>query len=229
MLMVLQAALALALRAAGCGERVAVGTPVAGRDDEALGALVGFFVNTLVLPTDTSGDPAFAELLERVRDTDFAAYAHQGLPFDLLVEHLNPPRTPGVHPLFQTMLTLVTAAPDDAPFPFGGLTGRFRADGPATTKFDLTAACVEHRDADGTPTGLDLGLEYARDVLDEATARLLLGSLERALRAAAEEPEAPIADAALLGPDDRRSLDERRERVAALAARQAADAEAAAR
>ncbi|MET7343365.1 amino acid adenylation domain-containing protein [Streptomyces sp. NPDC087866] len=229
MLMVVQAALALALRAAGCGERVAVGTPVAGRDDEALAALVGFFVNTLVLPTDTSGDPAFTELLERVRDTDLAAYAHQGLPFDLLVEHLNPPRTPGVHPLFQTMLTLVTAAPEDAPFAFGGLTGRFRADGPATTKFDLTAACVEHRDAGGTPAGLDLNLEYACDVLDEGTARLLLGALERALRKAAEDPEAPVADAALLGPDDRWSLDERRERVTALNARQAADAEAAAR
>ncbi|MFF7337771.1 amino acid adenylation domain-containing protein [Streptomyces sp. NPDC008163] len=227
MLMVLQAALALALRAAGCGERVALGTPVAGRDDEALGALVGFFVNTLVLPTDTSGEPAFAELLERVRDTDLGAYEHQGLPFDLLVEHLNPPRTPGVHPLFQTMLTLRTAAPDDAPFAFGALTGRFRADGPATTKFDLTAACVEHRTADGTPAGLELALEYARDVLDEDTARLLLDALERALRAAAERPGAPVADSVLLGDEERLALAGRRERVAALAVRQAADAEAA--
>ncbi|MFE7628058.1 amino acid adenylation domain-containing protein [Streptomyces sp. NPDC057509] len=224
MLMVLQAALALALRAAGCGDRVALGTPVAGRDDEALGALVGFFVNTLVLPTDTSGDPAFTELLERVRDTDLAAYTHQGLPFDLLVEHLNPPRTPGVHPLFQTMLTLRTAAPADAPFAFGGLTGRFTADAPATTKFDLTAACVEHREADGTPAGLELGLEYARDVLDEETARLLLGALERALLSAADRPAAPVTDTALLGADERGSLDERRTRTAALAARQAADA-----
>ncbi|MFJ7083899.1 amino acid adenylation domain-containing protein [Streptomyces griseus] len=229
MLMVLQAALGLALRAAGCGERVAVGTPVAGRDDEALGALVGFFVNTLVLPTDTSGAPAFAELLERVRDTDLAAYDHQGLPFDLLVEHLNPPRTPGVHPLFQTMLTLLTAAPDDTPSDFGGCTGRFRADAPATTKFDLTAACVEHRDADGAPAGLELNLEYACDVLDEGTARLLLGALERALHTAARDPEERVDDVVLLNDDDRWSLDERRERVAALTARQAADAEAAAR
>ncbi|PZT77559.1 MULTISPECIES: non-ribosomal peptide synthetase [unclassified Streptomyces] len=229
MLMVLQAALALALRAAGCGERVAVGTPVAGRDDEALGALVGFFVNTLVMPADTSGDPAFGELLERVRDTSLAAYAHQGVPFDLLVERLNPPRTPGVHPLFQTMLTLRTAAPDDAPFAFGGLTGRFRADGPATTKFDLTAACVEHRGADGAPAGLELGLEYARDVLDEGTARLLLDALERALRTAAERPGTPVTDTELLGADDRWSLAARRTRVAALRAQRAAEAAAAAR
>ncbi|MGW2836667.1 amino acid adenylation domain-containing protein [Streptomyces sp. NPDC001493] len=222
MLMVLQAALALALRAAGCGDRIAVGTPVAGRDDEALGALVGFFVNTLVLPTDTSGDPSFTELLERVRDTDLAAYAHQDIPFDLLVEHLNPPRTPGVHPLFQAMLTLRTAAPADAPFAFGGLSGTFRADGPTTTKFDLTAACVEHRGADGTPAGLELGMEYARDVFDEATARLLLSSLEQALRTGAERPGAPVADTALLGTGDRRSLDDRRARTAVRAAREAA-------
>ncbi|WP_069169905.1 non-ribosomal peptide synthetase [Streptomyces griseus] len=229
MLMVLQAALGLALRAVGCGDRVAVGTPVAGRDDEALGALVGFFVNTLVLPTDTSGDPAFSELLERVRDTDLAAYAHQGIPFDLLVEHLNPPRTPGVHPLFQTMLTLRTAAPADAPFAFGGLTGTFRADPPATTKFDLTAACVEHRRADGTPAGIELGLEYARDIFDEETARLLLRALEQALRAAADRPGEPVADTALLGAGDRRTLDDRRARTAVLSARKAADALADAR
>ncbi|MFG2594484.1 amino acid adenylation domain-containing protein [Streptomyces sp. NPDC048462] len=226
MLMVLQAALGLALRAAGCGDRVAIGTPVAGRDDEALGALVGFFVNTLVLPTDTSGDPAFTELLERVRDTDLASYAHQGLPFDLLVEHLNPPRAPGVHPFFQTMLTLRTAAPADAPFAFGPLTGSFSAGDLATTKFDLTAACVEHRGTDGTPTGLELGVEYARDILDEETARLLLSALERALRTAADRPGTPVADTALLGAGDRRALDDRRARTAARVARNAVDAQA---
>ncbi|MFI9119746.1 amino acid adenylation domain-containing protein [Streptomyces bikiniensis] len=216
LLMVLQAALGLALRAAGAGERLALGTPVAGRDDEALDDLVGFFVNTLVLPTDTTGAPSFADLLDRVRDTDLAAFAHQRLPFDLLVEHLNPPRTPGVHPLFQVMLTLRAAGPDPETFSFGGLTGRFPAgEGPATTKFDLTAACVDHRDADGAPGGLALALEYARDVLDEDVPRLLLAALETALRTAADDPAAPVTDERLVPAADRRALDARRDRAAA--------------
>ncbi|MEU0404962.1 amino acid adenylation domain-containing protein [Streptomyces sp. NPDC006197] len=214
LLMVLQSALALALRAAGAGERTVLGTPVAGRDDEALDDLVGFFVNTLVLPTDTTGAPAFTDLLHRVRDTDLAAFAHQRLPFDLLVEHLNPPRTPGVHPLFQVMLTLRTTGPDAGPFRLGAVEGRFAGEGPATAKFDLTAAFEELRDTDGAPAGLRLGLEYARDVLDEDTARVLLTALERALRAAAEHPGAPVQDTGLVDPATRHALDERRARTA---------------
>ncbi|MFF5388177.1 amino acid adenylation domain-containing protein [Streptomyces sp. NPDC013012] len=222
-LMVLQAALALALRASGAGDRVAVGTPVAGRDDEALDDLVGFFVNTLVLPADTSGEPAFTGLLDRVRDTVLAAFDHQGLPFDLLVEHLNPPRTPGVHPLFQVMLTLRTTGTGEETFRFGATGGRFAADGPVTTKFDLTAACEELRDADGAPAGLRIALEYATDVLDEDTARLLLTALERALRTAADRPGDPVPDTALVAPADRLALDARRARAAARAAETAAE------
>ncbi|MFE0738809.1 amino acid adenylation domain-containing protein [Streptomyces sp. NPDC058855] len=218
-LMVLQAALALALRAAGAGDRTALGTPVAGRDDEALDDLVGFFVNTVVLPTDTSGTPAFTALLDRVRDTDLDAFAHQGLPFDLLVERLGPPRLPGVHPVFQVMLTLRTAGPDENSFALGGLTGRFTTDeAPATTKFDLTAACVDHRDATGAPAGLSLALEYARDVFDEDVPRLLLTALARALRAAADTPGTPVRDETLIPAADRRALDARHARAAAPAA-----------
>ncbi|MFF7443572.1 amino acid adenylation domain-containing protein [Streptomyces sp. NPDC008122] len=218
LLMVLQSALGLALRAAGAGERTVLGTPVAGRDDEALDELVGFFVNTLVLPTDTSGDPAFTELLHRVRDTDLAAFAHQRLPFDLLVEHLNPPRTPGVHPLFQVMLTLRTTGPDGGPFRLGALEGRFAGEAVATTKFDLTAAFEELRDGEGAPAGLRFGLEYAQDVLDEDTVRILLAALERALHAAAAHPGDRVPDTGLVDPATRHALDERRARTAETAA-----------
>ncbi|MFD1147579.1 amino acid adenylation domain-containing protein, partial [Saccharothrix hoggarensis] len=198
--MVLQSAFAALLTRLGAGTDIPIGTPVAGRTDDALDDLVGFFVNTLVLRTDTSGDPTFRQLLDRAKDTDLAAYAHQDVPFERLVEVLNPRRSLARHPLFQVMLTLQNNS--EATIALPGL----RADAyPATgggAKFDLSLSLSE-RHANGAPDGVDGMLAYRTDLFDEDTAQRIAGWFERLLAAAAADPDQPIGALDLLDDAER--------------------------
>ncbi|WP_411077444.1 amino acid adenylation domain-containing protein [Streptomyces sp. cmx-10-25] len=202
--MVLQAALAVLLRAHGAGEDVPLGTPVAGRTDEALDDLVGFFVNTLVLRTDLSGDPTFAEVLDRVREFDLAAYAHQDVPFERLVDALDPERAQNRHPLFQTMLVLQNHAGASVDLP--GLTVTEQPVRTGISKFDLTFTFTERRDEEGRPDGLDGHLEFATDLFAPATAHALAARLTRLLGALAAAPDRPVRTAEVLTADERAAL-----------------------
>ncbi|MCX5401661.1 non-ribosomal peptide synthetase [Streptomyces sp. NBC_00102] len=203
--MVLQAALAVALHAHGAGTDIPLGTAAAGRSDEALGDLVGFFVNTVVLRTDLSGDPTFRELLERVREFDIAAFSHGDLPFERIVEAVNPERSGGHHPLFQTMLVLQNQDRTDLDLP--GITTRDRSRHTGISKFDLTFSLTEldssERDFAGSPAGIGGYLEYATDLFDAATAHGLSDRFARVLTLAVADPDLPVGDLDPLGPDER--------------------------
>ncbi|UBI40840.1 amino acid adenylation domain-containing protein [Streptomyces mobaraensis] len=198
--MTLQATLATLLTRLGAGTDIPLGTATAGRTDQALDELVGFFVNTLVLRTDTSGDPTFAELLRRVRETDLAALAHQDLPFERLVEELNPERTSARHPLFQTMFVLQNNAEATLDLPGTSITPR-QLDA-APTKFDLDFTFAERHTADGTPAGLRGTLHYAADLFDHGTATSLTQRLLRLVTAVTEAPDTPVGTLDLLSPQE---------------------------
>ncbi|MFF4418565.1 amino acid adenylation domain-containing protein [Streptosporangium sp. NPDC001559] len=209
--MVLQAGLAALLTRLGAGCDIPVGSPVAGRADEALDDLVGFFVNTLVLRTDTSGDPSFRELLARVREADLAAYAHQDVPFEHLVEALNPVRLPGRNPLFQVMLALENTPDDRTEVP--GLTVTPDPDyslyGLSGAKCDLLFGLSEG------PSGIHGVLQYATDLFDPGTAESIAGWLTRLLEAVAADPDVRIGQVELLTAGERRALAEKGDATAA--------------
>ncbi|MDU0291331.1 non-ribosomal peptide synthetase [Saccharothrix longispora] len=199
--MVLQAAVAALLTRLGAGTDIPLGTAVAGRSDESLDGLVGFFVNTVVLRTDTSGDPSFGELLERVRQADLAALAHQDVPFERLVEILNPPRSLSRHPLFQVMLVLQNTPEADLDLPGLAIDLEEVPGGPA--KFDLLLDLAETRDPAGRPAGLEGDLEHALDLFDEGTAATLVRRLVRLLEAVVADPSARLGDVDVLDPAER--------------------------
>ncbi|GGK23429.1 hypothetical protein GCM10010124_14880 [Pilimelia terevasa] len=193
--MVLQAAVAALLTRLGAGTDIPLGTPTAGRTDAALDDLVGFFVNTLVLRTDTGGDPTFGQLLERVRATDLAAYDHQDLPFERLVELLNPARSPARHPLFQVMVSHLGAG--GGPLELAGLEVADEPTGVQTALVDLSFDFAER--AGGA--GIDAELVYRTELFDAATAADLADRLVRLLAAAVARPAAPLSTLDVLGPD----------------------------
>ncbi|WP_033825537.1 amino acid adenylation domain-containing protein, partial [Kitasatospora sp. MBT63] len=188
--MVLQAGLSALLTRMGAGTDIPLGTPVAGRTDDAFDELVGLFINTLVLRTDTSGDPTFRDLLGRARETALAAYAHQDLPFEKLVEELGPGRSPAHHPLFQVLLALQNTPGGTLALP--GVSVRAEHVGLGAAKFDLTFNLVERHDEDGLPAGIDAMLEYRTDLFEAATADALADRLVRLLAHAAADPDRPI-------------------------------------
>jgi amino acid adenylation domain-containing protein len=181
-------------------EDLVVGAPVSGRHHEELAALLGFFSNTLALRTDLSGDPTFAELLERVRETMLGALTHQELPFEKLVEALNPERARSHSPIFQVLFgydivnsrrrALAGASAEQVPVP-----------GWESARFDLSI--VVHDLPDGA---LHLNVGYATDVFDGSTIERFIGHYRTLLEEAGRDPGQSLSRLAVLTAPERRTM-----------------------
>ena len=205
--MVLQAGLAALLTRLGGGSDIVIGSPVAGRGEGALDDLIGFFVNTLVLRTDTSGNPSFRALIGRVRSGNLLAYSHQEVPFERLVELLNPVRSLSRHPLFQVMLALQNNA--EVGFELPGLRACIEPVESVSAKFDLSLSLAEQRGAAGMPGGIKGVLEYAADLFEPGSIEALAGRLIRLLEGMVAAPERALGSLELLaGPERRQILEE---------------------
>ena len=171
-------------------EDILVGAPVAGRNQIETENLIGFFVNVLVLRTDLSGNPTFRDCLERVRKVVLGAYNHQEVPFEKLVETLQPERDLSYSPLFQVMFAL-----QNTPMPlleFSGLTLSPLAVDNGTAKFDLTLDLSE------TSDGIDGVIEYNSDLFDGDTIARMVGHFQTLLEAIAANPQQQVDQFPLL-------------------------------
>ena len=196
--MVLLAGFAALLHRWSGEEQVVVGSSIANRNRVETEGLIGFFVNLLALRTDLSGDPGFVELLARVRETTLGAYEHQDLPFDKLVEELQPERHASYGPICQVVFGMPN-----------GPAGELRMEGlelelveveRAAAKYDLHLT-LEERDL-----GLHGELEYATDLFDAATMARMAEQLGCLLAGAAARPQAKVSELPLLGAEERERL-----------------------
>ena len=196
--MTLLAAFQLLLQRHSGQDDIVVGSPIAGRNKVEVEGLIGLFVNTLVLRTDLSGDPTFMELLGRVREVALGAYAHQDLPFDKLVEELQPERDLSRNPLFQVMFILQNAPPAELDLP--GIKPSVQSAQRVTAKFDLTLAMIKKSD------GLRGMLEYNSDLLDAATAESLADHFQTLLKGFLADPDQPVGELPMLSEAERKKL-----------------------
>ncbi len=175
-----------------------VGTPIANRNRAEIEGLIGLFMNTLVMRSDLSGNPSFRELLGRVQETALGAYAHQDLPFEKLVEELNPERDLGRSPIFQALLSLQNTPMQ--PLELLGLKlSRMKADS-GTSKFDLSLYAIEK------PEGLSCAFEYNTDLFNADRIERMQGHLQALLEGIVAHPEQRLSELPLLPESEKHRL-----------------------
>jgi amino acid adenylation domain-containing protein len=178
---------------------IALGTPIANRNRGEIEDLIGFFVNTLVIRTDLSGNPSFRQLLKRVREVTLAAFAHQDLPFEKLVEELHPQRDLSQTPLFQAVFAM-----QNFPLPLfstAGLSFEPLEIDTATAKFDLTLSVMPVEQG-----GLLASLEYSSELFENSTIVRMVTHLQNLLAGILDDPLRRVGDLPLLSEQERRLI-----------------------
>jgi amino acid adenylation domain-containing protein/FkbH-like protein len=196
--MVLLAAFQTLLHRYSGQEDIVVGAPIAGRNRLETENLIGFFVNTLALRTDLSGNPAFRELMRRVRRTTLDAFEYQDLPFEKLVDELNPQRNLSYPPLFQAMFVLQNAPRE--PFELPGIRVSSEPQERHTSKFDLTLFMTAEGEV------LRAELEYNTDLFDPTTIERMLRNFRTLLEGIVADPGQPIGELPLQSPEERHQV-----------------------
>jgi amino acid adenylation domain-containing protein len=177
---------------------IAIGSPVANRTRSELEGLIGFFVNSLIMRVNLAGDPSFSAVLSEVRKTTLEAYSHQDLPFEMLVEKLQPDRDLSRNPLFQVIFQLMNAPTVSGEgastrTPYANIQS-------GTSKFDLNATIWE------SPEGLSGGIEYNTDVFNVATIARLSAHYQTLLQSIAAHPDRRISDQQILTAAELRQI-----------------------
>ncbi|MEG4010797.1 MULTISPECIES: amino acid adenylation domain-containing protein [unclassified Microcoleus] len=196
--MTLLAVFAILLSRYSGQENIVIGSPIANRTRGDIESLIGFFVNTLALRIDVSGNPTFAELIERVRDVALDAYTYQDLPFDRVVAQLQPDRNASYHPLFQVMFVLQNAPTEQLQLP--GVVVTALEIETVTSKFDLLLSLEEGA------AGLKGLLEYNTDLFDTPTMTRMVGHFQILLEALATNPRRRISELPLLSAAEQQQL-----------------------
>ncbi len=179
-------------------EDIVIGSPIANRNFAELEPLIGFFVNTLALRGDLSGDPSFRELVARVKEVCLQAYAHQDIPFEKLVEELQPERSLSYSPIFQVLFALQNAPMRALQLP--GIKLERMPIHPGTSIFDMSWFLIE------VPEGLMIRAEYSTDLFEDATIARALQHFQRLLESVVAHPEQRVSELAILGEEERQKV-----------------------
>lgn len=198
--MVLASALSVVLSRYTGQEDFPIGVPMLNRLDEEQEAIVGLFVNMVVLRWDLSGDPAFAELLQRSLDANLDLYDHQEVPFHLVVDRVQPERVAGRNPLFQVSMQLLGDANSGGVLALSGTTSEPIVSASTGSRFDMAIDFVESGDS------LRAHVEYSKDLFDEWRILDLLGHVETVLTAAVKDTSLRVSELPLLTEEQREEL-----------------------